>query len=227
MKTVLYRSVKILLRSILVFNLLVFSYLLATIFVSRLEVPAKRVQEEKNVEVFILSNGVHTDLVLPVKNKHCDWSKIIKYEHTRGKDTSRHFLAFGWGDKGFYLETPQWSDLKARVALNATFGLGGSAIHTCFHSEMKEDENCRKIKITQKQYQRLCTYIRHSFMGEDKVQFIDTDAAYGDNDAFYNAKGSYSMLKTCNSWANGGLIAAEQKAACWTAFPDGIFCHYE
>ena len=44
---------------------------------------------------------------------------------------------------------------------------------------------------------------------------------------FYEAKGSYSLFYTCNSWANQALKAANQKAALHTLTDTGIFRHYE
>ena len=60
-----------------------------------------------------------------------------------------------------------------------------------------------------------------------KPILIKTDAVYGKNDAFYDAKGSYSFLDTCNTWSNNGLKAAGQKAALWTPSDFGIFQHYQ
>ena len=59
--------------------------------------------DEPKVEIFILSNGVHTDIVVPVKNDTFDWSKQIQFEHTIAKDSTAKYLAIGWGDRGFYL----------------------------------------------------------------------------------------------------------------------------
>src|SRR5690349_18461535 len=56
------------------------------------------------VPVFIKTNGVHTDVVVPFRNEIADWSKFVKPSDTRGEDTSAAYVAFGWGDKGFYLE---------------------------------------------------------------------------------------------------------------------------
>ena len=53
-------------------------------------------------------------------------------ENTKSKDSTAEYLAFGWGDKGFYLDTPEWSDLKASTAFKAAFALGNSAMHTTF-----------------------------------------------------------------------------------------------
>jgi hypothetical protein len=55
-----------------------------------------------------------------------------------------NYLAFGWGDKGFYLNTPEWADLKVSTALNAAFGLSSSAIHSTFYKKLRENETCKK-----------------------------------------------------------------------------------
>ena len=61
----------------------------------------------------------------------------------------------------------------------------------------------------------------------NEAMYINTDAVYGKNDAFYEANGSYSLFHTCNTWANNGLKACGQKACFWTPFDSGIFYHYD
>ena len=185
------------------------------------------VNYEPKIEIYILSNGVHTDIVVPVKNDTFDWSKQIQFEHTIAKDSTVKYLAIGWGDRGFYLETPTWADLKVSTALKATTGLSSSALHTTFYKTMKEDSYCKKIQISTLEYEKLVVFINDSFetkYGENIK--IDTDAVYGKNDIFYEAKGSYSLFYTCNSWANQALKAANQKAALHTLTDTGIFRHY-
>jgi len=183
--------------------------------------------DEPKVEIFILSNGVHTDIVVPVKNDSYDWSKQIKFEHTKGKDSIAKYVALGWGDRGFYLETPTWADLKVSTALKAATGLSSSALHTTFYKTMKEDAYCKKIQISTLEYQKLVLFIHESFVTKSGSTIkIETDAVYGKNDVFYEAKGSYSLFYTCNSWVNEALKAANQKAAFHTLTDTGIFIHY-
>ena len=183
--------------------------------------------DEPKVDIFILSNGVHTDIVVPVKNDTFDWSKQIKFEHTKAKDSTAKYVAMGWGDRGFYLETPTWADLKGSTALKAATGLSSSALHTTFYKSMKEDAYCKKIQISTLEYQKLVVFIHDSFETKSGETIkIDTDAVYGKTDVFYEAKGSYSLFYTCNSWANQALKAANQKAALHTLTDTGIFRHY-
>lgn len=219
---------KYLLYYILAFIGFVLCYLLTAFCLSRITID-KEADTAADVEIYILTNGVHTDIVVPVKNEQIDWSKEIKFANTTAKDSTMQYLALGWGDKGFYLETPTWADLKFRTAYRAAFGLSTTAIHATFYRSMTEGESCRKIQISKAQYTRLIDYISNSLQKDESGHaiYIKTNANYGNADAFYEATGSYSMFKTCNTWANKGLKASGQKCCLWTAFDTGIFLKYE
>ena len=192
-------------------------------------VKAEETSDPKIVEAYILTNGVHTDLVVPVKTKYMDWSQKLPIENTKGKDPDQNFISFGWGDKGFYLDTPTWADLKFSTAFKAAFWLSDSAMHCTYYKKMTVADDCKKIMLTEKQYQDLIKFIDDKFDkdSEGKYILIKTDAVYGNNDAFYDAKGSYNFTYTCNTWANDGLKAAGQKAAFWSPTDFGIFRHYK
>lgn len=226
---VLKRLFKYLSYCILSIVVLLCFYLGADFCLSRITVGEQKDSAVKNIEIYILTNGVHTDLVFPVKTDLIDWSKEISYSNTHIKDTSAiKYLALGWGDKGFYLQTPEWSDLKFSVAFKAVTGLGTSAIHATYYQSMQEGEDCKKIMISEIQYKKLIQFISASLQHDKngKPIFIKTDANYNERDAFYEAKGSYSLFYTCNTWANDGLKRGGLKACLWTAFDTGIFLKY-
>ncbi|WP_407480838.1 TIGR02117 family protein [Elizabethkingia meningoseptica] len=204
-------------------------YLLLGYLIPFIPVKAEKTDDPKVVEAYILTNGVHTDLVVPVKSEWTDWSQKIPFDVTKGKNTDFKYVSFGWGDKGFYLDTPTWADLKFSTAFKAAFWMGQSAMHTTYYREMTEGEDCKKIMLTAEQYKRLITYIDDKFDKDQNgnYRFIPTNAVYGNDDAFFDAKGSYNFLYTCNTWANNGLKAAGQKAALWTPSDFGIFQHYK
>jgi uncharacterized protein (TIGR02117 family) len=219
------KYIAISLASFIAFVLL---YMLSAYSFSRIAVN-KEIVNPQEIEIFIKSNGVHTDIVCPVKNEIIDWTKDFKFENTKSKDTNAKYLAFGWGDKGFDLETPTWAELKFSVAFKAVFALSTSAIHSTFYKELKEDSNCVSIKISKNEYKSLVNYIRESLILDNNGRAINikTNALYGTDDSFYEAKGSYSLLHTCNTWANNALKSCNQKAAFWTPFDTGIFYHYQ
>lgn len=222
------KVLKIILKTILGLIAFILLYWFSAYCLSRITIE-KEANTKEEVAIYILTNGVHTDLVVPVKSELYDWSNEVRFENTVSKDTSYNYLAMGWGDKGFYLETPRWEDLKASVAFKAAFALGATAIHTTYYRKMTVSETCRKIMISKEQYQRLIYFITDSFQKDKDGHFINiaTKAVYGNSDAFYEATDSYSILHTCNTWANNGLKRSGQKCCLWTPFDTGIFLNYQ
>ena len=223
------KFILILLKTIWAIIGIIAVYCLCAYFIPYIEVPAKEVQEPKNITAYILTNGVHTDLVVPIKSAEIDWSKEILFQNTISKRTDFNYLSIGWGDKGFYLDTPTWADLKVSTAFKAAFWLSESALHCTFYDKMTESKDCKKIMLTNAEYLSLIDFIQTKFdrNAQGKPILIKTEAVYSKNDAFYDAKGSYSFLNTCNTWANKGLKVAGQKAAIWTPSDFGIFQHYK
>lgn len=218
---------KIALYTILTPVALVGLYLLFAFGLSWITVAAEP-SGNRNIPMYILTNGVHTDLVIPVRTAQIDWSKSVLFENTIGRDTTAQWIAFGWGDKGFYLETPTWADLKFSTAFKAATGLSTAAIHATYYRSLREGNDCIRTSIDSAEYARLIAYIQQSFKRDEHGQILHivTNANYGRTDAFYEAKGSYSLFHTCNTWANSGLKASGQRACLWTPFDKGIFYQY-
>jgi len=197
------------------------------VFVLPLITIDKEENSANDIEVFIITNGVHTDLVVPVISEYYDWVKDIEYAGVA--DSTYSYLAMGWGDKGFYLETPTWAELKTSVAVKAALGLSTTAMHCTFYKTMTVSETCKSMWMSKEQYERLINYIKGSLVMSINNKFlrVDTKVRYGNSDVFYEANGSYGLFKTCNSWANKGLKESGQKCCCWTALDWGIFSKYE
>jgi len=221
------KALKIILKIFLTFFGFIILYIIVALSLSKITINQEPVTKPE-VEVYILTNGVHTDIVVPIKTEQIDWSRQIKFENTKIADSTYKYLAMGWGDKGFYLETPEWSDLKASVAFKAATGLSTTAIHATYYKKMTESDDCKKMMVSKEQYDRLIKYIDESFQKDASGNFLNikTNANYGKTDAFYEANGSYSLFHTCNTWANSGLKASGQKCCFWTALDSGIFSKY-
>lgn len=208
---------------------IIFVYALLGYLLPFIEVSAKDDGERKEIPIYIYTNGVHTDIVMPVKNDLHDWSTKIPFANTKSKKTDYQYVGIGWGDKGFYLDTPTWADLKFSTAFNAAFWLSDSAMHCSYYSKMTVADDCKMMMISKSQYRELVKFVDEKFDKDASGNYvlIPTDAVYSDNDAFYDAQGKYSFLNTCNTWANDALKSAGQKAALWTPTDYGIFLHYK
>lgn len=220
MKRILIISIK----GIGYFKLALLGYVIVATLLSKITVDEER-NTPNEIVIYILTNGVHTDIVVPSRTAQIDWTEYIKPEHTEAATNEYPYLALGWGDKDFYLNTPVWADLKFSTAFNAATGLGASAIHAIYYHHIVESENCIKITVSKNQHMRLIGYLKNSFEINENGSFkhINTPNNYNTTDAFYESKESYSLFKTCNSWANSGLKFSGQKAAFWTATDTGFF----
>lgn len=208
---------------------IVIIYIVLGLALPLIPVSAKDDGQEKVIPIYIYTNGVHTDIVMPVKNDLQDWSRKIPFDNIKSKKTDYNYIGVGWGDKGFYLDTPTWADLKFSTAVKAAFWMSESAMHCTYYRAMKEGDDCKMIMISRNQYKDLVKFVEDKFDRDQNGNFIliPTNAVYDDNDAFYDAKGTYSFLYTCNTWSNDALKAAGQKAALWTPTDFGIFRHYK
>lgn len=178
------------------------------------------------ITIYLLDNGVHTDLALPLANDTFDWTGVINPNDARDLRFFPTYVAFGWGDRAFYLETPQWRDLKLTTAWNAISGQGATIIHATYLPPLRASANSIAITVSLEEYQALAASIRASFQQDDNGRARAIGRAYGDNDAFYAARGSYSLFATCNSWTNRQLKAAGLKHVLWTPFAHHLMQAY-
>jgi len=208
------------------FIALIILYLLTYWVLSRIPVSGNP-GSDPTVTIYLTSNGVHTDFVVPIVNEQKNWGETLNLATDFKQDSTRNWIAIGWGDKNFFLKTKNWSDLTAGTALKATFGLGTGAVHVVQRSEPNPKEsNTIKLNITRKEYEQLCGYIDGNFLKKGTDLSRIRKHPYSEFDFFFDANSTYSLWYTCNSWTNSGLKAANQKACLWTPFKDGIFEKY-
>jgi uncharacterized protein (TIGR02117 family) len=202
-------------------------YVAADFVLSRIPVAKKQPAAPAEVPIFIWSNGVHTDIVLPIRHRQKDWSEELPFAHTLSGDPAMRYVGIGWGDKGFYLDTPTWAELRFSTAFRAMFFLSSSAMHTTYYADVQPGPDCVALQLSPAEYARLIRFIEASFRRDaaGRVQHI-AGHSYGQHDAFYEAHRVYNLFYTCNTWANEALKAAGQKASWWTASDGGIFYQY-
>ena len=174
--------------------------------------------------VFIADNGVHTDIVMPVKAQGLDWSVLFPRKDFATVYPGAAWIAVGSGERRVYLNTPTWWDLTPRTIWSAL--IGGERV---MHVEYVPDPSyaVRQIRLRPAEYRRLWAGIRAD-LALDKPghpQRID-HPGYGPSDAFYRATGKASALHTCNSVASGWLRLAGVKTGVWPPFAQGMVWRY-
>lgn len=192
---------------------------------------------DDGVEIYVISNEVHADFVLPIVNDVVDWSVCFPASHFAGDVGAAKYVLFGWGDRRFFVETARWRDLKVSTALNA-FWSNDTALHVTQTDSRHWESYAIKVRISRDQYAELARYVRATLADVNPATVTAADlnellqkpvtnpiagARYADNDAFYPANGRYHVLNTCNSWVGNGLRRAGVRVGAWTPLPKTIY----
>jgi uncharacterized protein (TIGR02117 family) len=190
-------------------------------------IPTKWRSSEKlgcEFEICVEDVGIHTNIILPIKNEAFDWDKHLSLREL-GK--SYRYLSFGWGDRLFYIQTPTSADFKLSNALDALLTPGPSVMYVQGITNLSETAPIKCVKLNRQDYLSLVKYVQDSFQLDNRKQAIFAANGYNANGSFYEAKGTYSIFKTCNVWTGEALRSADLNTPLWTALAPAIMWHFK
>ena len=199
-------------------------YLTAALLGSLIPVNRGWAEPDAGITVYLASNGVHADIVMPVRAQGLDWAPLIPRRDFAEPPPQARWIAFGSGEEQVYLETPRWRDIKPRTIWSALTG-GRRVMHVEFVADT--GYATREIRLRPEEYRRLWAAIRSDFdlNARGRPRHID-HPGYGPADAFYRATGKASAIRTCNSWAADKLRLAGVKTSLWPPFAQGLVWRY-
>jgi uncharacterized protein (TIGR02117 family) len=178
---------------------------------------------EGGVLIYVRSNGIHTDLVMPRVNAEADWRPYANPADLRDpRWGAADHVAIGYGARQFYLNTPTWGDLSIPVALRSLTGGDTPLVHVEHVDRPQPESWQRPIRLTSDQYRRLAAYVRSSFRLDGDGAPIHVPGGYGGADTFYEGDGSFSMFFNCNAWTGAALRAGGVRMGLWTPFEQSV-----
>lgn len=196
------------------------TYLLAALIGSLIPVNRGWTEPEQGTLVYLRSNGVHVDILMPAKAHGLDWRPLIPASDFADAPADPRWFAFGAGERRVYLDTPTWSDLTPRTVWAALTG-GEQILHV--ERTLGPGIELRAVRLRPQEYRRLWAAIRAEFDGPP--QLID-HPGYGADDAFYEGRGKATALHTCNNWAADKLRLAGVETSLWSPFAQGLMWRY-
>lgn len=182
------------------------------------------VAERGTVDVYFVTNGVHVDVWVPARHAARDWSTWLPSDVPVDP---YGYVAFGWGDRGFFLDVPTWDDLTVGVALRALIPPSPTAMHvSAFVGPPRPHDDVHGLRVSADQYTTLARFIEQSFAldAAGGPRLID-HPGYQPYDRFFEGRGSYHLFRTCNVWTNDAVKAAGHEAALWAPFERGVRHH--
>ena len=218
-KNIIRKSVSVIFKGISIVSILGLLYAIGALITSSIPINTTGLGEPAQHSIFLVSNGVHIDIVLPEGAVPSKW----KDQMPQKMANATHY-GFGWGDKGFYLDTPDWESLSVSTMLNAVLWPSETTMHvSCYGKPNQADEHVSCIRFTDSQYGVLLADIQAGFRTSGSGEWeIIKDESYGQRDAFFEAKGRYHAFNTCNSWVGGRMKKCGVRSPLWSPLPSPI-----
>lgn len=195
-------------------------YLAAALVGALVPVNADWKEAEQGTTIYLRSNGIHLDIIMPAKAQGLDWRPLLPESDFAAPPFEARWFGFGAGERKVYLETPAWTDITPSTALHAIAG-GERILHV--DRTAKPGAELVAIRLRPEEYRRLWASVRAEFDGPPKR--ID-HPGYGPDDAFYRGRGRASAVQTCNQWVADKLRLAGVRTSLWSPFVQGLTWRY-
>lgn len=202
-----------------------FLYLLGAVIGAFVPHNASWQEPSEGIVIFVRDNGVHVDLVLPASAAGVDLYRLVPPSHIADPEAADGWVAFGWGQREFYLETPRWSDLTVENAARSVFG-GQALMHVEHVAPPHASSDTRPITLDRQAYGQLAAAVVDGFVIDAGQAVPLLGRGYGSDDVFYEATGRYDAFRTSNQWTAGALAEAGVKVGVWTPFAQGIMWRF-
>jgi uncharacterized protein (TIGR02117 family) len=153
-------------------------------------------------EIYVVSHGWHTGLVLPAKEIQ------LRLPGLKKRFGDKPFIEFGWGDKGFY----QTNEITTGLTFRAMFWSSGSVIHAVAVPgdvlKFFQNSEVRQLCLSDAGVSSLIDFIANSFSKNPQGEIVELkNGIYGDSQ-FYAGTGDYYLFNTCNKWTAKALRSA-------------------
>ena len=201
------------------------AYLLGALLGSLIPVNRDWAEAGQGTTVYLADNGIHADIIMPVRVEGLDWGPIVPESDVAAAPTDAPWIAFGSGEERVYLNTPTWWDITPRTIWSALTG-GKRVMHVEYVP--RPDYAVRQITLRPEEYRRLWAAVRADFALDEQGQTIRiAHPGYGCCDAFYRATGKESAVRTCNTHVARWLRLAGVKTSLWPPFVQGLVWRYK
>jgi uncharacterized protein (TIGR02117 family) len=181
-----------------------------------------------SVRIFVRSNEIHTDLVLPIseESEEVAWHVLFPPEHFARDVRKAKYVAVGWGNRAFYVATPTWAEFRLSNAAGALFFPSETVLHVEYLHDAAAGWQSREVLLSRAQYGELLKFVRATVGATDErgAAVTATTVTYGSADRFYVASGRYHLFNTCNQWTGRGLARAGVPVGIWTPLKWHVLC---
>ena len=140
---------------------------------------------------------------VPVEAPHAEW------------------LLVGWGSEAFYTTAGTYADMQPGAVWTAITG-DRAVLHLDVAGDVSGVAGIEYFTLSDAQYQALLSSLEANFQRDQTGARLPLTAHFNDHDAFYAAKGNFSIWRPCNVWVGETLRAAGVPFGIWTPTPQAV-----
>jgi uncharacterized protein (TIGR02117 family) len=165
--------------------------------------------------VYLLTSLLHADFAIPADESLRQRFAFLRDAGVPLDHPDLRYLVFGWGARGFYLQTRTLADIRPIPTMKAIFG-DSSVMHVVAAKDVSGAPGAVPIDLPPGGLERLIAFIEASFERGAEGPRVIPGAAYGDSDAFFDGVGRFNIFRPCNIWVAEALQAAGLSTGAWT-----------
>ncbi|MEM6461342.1 MAG: DUF2459 domain-containing protein [Pseudomonadota bacterium] len=172
--------------------------------------------------VYILSNGFHSDIAIPVSNSRAPEGLPELSSDLPGGLADVRYLIIGWGSQTAYTRLLALSDLTPEIIVKALL-FDKSVVRVLPVFRIPHGRGVYRLNLDDRQFDRLLAFIAGTFArsAEGDTQLLD-GISHGFGDVFYRAQRRFSPFYGCNAWTGHALREAGVSFGRWTPFAQSI-----
>jgi uncharacterized protein (TIGR02117 family) len=175
------------------------------------------------VAIMVESNGIHTGIIVPVANAQKDWRGTFpSAANPRADGQYPTHIAIGWGEREVFLHTARWTDIRPATVLRIATTGGKALVRVAHYARPVPGENHRQLILSQAQYARLAARIEAALPAPAPGGPRRVLRGSYSPDAFYEARGEYTLFNTCNTFVGDVLADAGVPMGRWTPLAGGV-----
>jgi uncharacterized protein (TIGR02117 family) len=185
-------------------------------------------QADCTYPVYISSvNHFHAELIVPIQTAAFNWRSHLSLSQLGPHPEKYRYLSFGWGDRKFFMDAA----FDPITIFDTLFLPGPTVMHVWAHRDeptrLPPAFEVKQIWLSRAEYLKLVQYVERSFQHstQGSAQYI-RQGLYADS-GFYEAIGSYSILRTCNIWTADALKQAQVNTPVWAALAPAVMQHLQ
>ena len=181
--------------------------------------PDSRQTDDDTTTIYVLSNGFHSDIVLPV-----DAAAELPIAATDlpGRLAGTRYLILGWGSQTAYTSLLALTDMTIEIAAKALL-FDRSVMHLLPYGGEMQGPGVYRLELGPDQLHKLVEFIDATFsVDADGRGELLPGITQGYGDVFYRARPRFSLFYGCNAWTGEALRHAGVPVGVWTPFAQSI-----